>query len=206
MKLFFIRHAQAACNEEDDNQIMIGYNRNSPLTEFGKQQAQLLGENFYPEIIPDIVYTSPLLRAVDTCRFFCDYRNIEYIVDERLAEVKAPEVFLHPITYEEWDAIFEKRNIYTKERFYDIESLEEHYNRTKEFIMDIENMSYDNVVIFTHAYTIEMALLYFVGGPMDGLNRFRFRISNTGIFCIEINPHGYYLRIANGLQHFRYNT
>ncbi len=82
MKLFFTRHGQSEANA-----LRIISNRELPhaLTELGRQQAWNLAERLNP--IPFTrIYTSPILRAVQTAQILSDCLKTPFEVDDGLRE------------------------------------------------------------------------------------------------------------------------
>jgi phosphohistidine phosphatase len=75
MRLFLVRHAEAAPGEPDALR---------PLTPAGRALARELGEQLAAEE-PDAVLCSPLLRARETAELLARAANLEAEVDERLA-------------------------------------------------------------------------------------------------------------------------
>ena len=77
MRLYLVRHAQAAPGEPDELR---------PLTREGREQARALGERLRDqEARPDAILTSPLLRARETGGELARALEIEAEPDERLA-------------------------------------------------------------------------------------------------------------------------
>ena len=75
MRLFLVRHAEAAPGEPDDLR---------PLTTAGRDAARALGARLAAER-PQVVLTSPLLRARETASAIADAAGLEAEPDERLA-------------------------------------------------------------------------------------------------------------------------
>jgi phosphohistidine phosphatase len=77
VRLYLVRHAQAAPGEPDELR---------PLTREGREQARALGERLRDEEArPDALLTSPLLRARETGGELARALEIEAEPDERLA-------------------------------------------------------------------------------------------------------------------------
>jgi phosphohistidine phosphatase len=77
MRLYLVRHAQAAPGEPDELR---------PLTREGREQARALGERLRDEETrPDAVVTSPLLRARETGGELARALEVEAEPDERLS-------------------------------------------------------------------------------------------------------------------------
>jgi len=73
VRLFLVRHAEAAPGDPDDLR---------PLTATGRDAARALGERLAPV---DAVVTSPLLRARETGELVARASHIDADADERLA-------------------------------------------------------------------------------------------------------------------------
>ncbi len=77
MRLYLVRHAEAASGEPDDLR---------PLTSSGRETARALGTRLAAEgARPDAVLSSPLLRARETAAELCRALGCEPEADERLA-------------------------------------------------------------------------------------------------------------------------
>jgi phosphohistidine phosphatase SixA len=75
MRLFLVRHAEAAPGEPDELRT---------LTEAGRAVARAVGEQLRSEH-PDAVVSSPLLRARETAEAIARANGLDAEVDERLA-------------------------------------------------------------------------------------------------------------------------
>jgi phosphohistidine phosphatase SixA len=75
VRLFLVRHAEAAPGEPDDLR---------PLTPGGREVARTLGQKLAGEQ-PDAVVSSPLLRARETAEQIARAAGIEAEADDRLA-------------------------------------------------------------------------------------------------------------------------
>ena len=77
MRLYLVRHAEAAPGEPDELR---------PLTPAGREQARALGKRLFSEdAVPAVILTSPLLRARETGGEIARSFDVESIPDERLA-------------------------------------------------------------------------------------------------------------------------
>ena len=81
MRLFLVRHAEAAPGEPDDLR---------PLTPAGREAARKLGVRLASEG-PEAVVSSPLLRARETAVAIADAAGLEAEADERLAPGATPD-------------------------------------------------------------------------------------------------------------------
>jgi phosphohistidine phosphatase len=77
MRLYLVRHAEAAPGEPDELRA---------LTPEGRRQAQELGQRLQADgVEPDAILTSPLLRARETGDALAEATGVEAQPDERLA-------------------------------------------------------------------------------------------------------------------------
>jgi phosphohistidine phosphatase len=77
MRLYLVRHAEAAPGEPDELR---------PLTPEGREQARSLGEQLRDQdAAPAVILTSPLLRARETGNELARALDVESEPDERLA-------------------------------------------------------------------------------------------------------------------------
>ena len=77
MRLYLVRHAEAAPGEPDELR---------PLTPGGRQQARELGQRMRDELArPEAILTSPLLRARETGGELARALEVDPEADERLA-------------------------------------------------------------------------------------------------------------------------
>ena len=76
MRLYLIRHAEAASGEPDELR---------QLTPAGEEQARQLGDRLAADTPPDVVLASPLLRARQTADAIARPAAARVEVDERLA-------------------------------------------------------------------------------------------------------------------------
>jgi phosphohistidine phosphatase len=83
VRLFIVRHAEAALGQPDDHR---------PITHAGREQARRLGRQFaVTGVRPDAVLSSPLLRARETAAEIAKAVGVEAEPDERLAPGADPD-------------------------------------------------------------------------------------------------------------------
>ncbi len=87
MRLFLARHAAAAPGHPDELR---------PLTPEGREQARALGERLVPGR-PEIVLTSPLLRARETADAVAGATGAELRIDDRLRPGATAELLLEAV-------------------------------------------------------------------------------------------------------------
>lgn len=86
IKIIFLRHGNTF--ESNDVPVHVGAKTNLPLTEKGRQQAELacsyLTEN---RLVPDHIYTGPLKRHLETTDILASHFNVPVIQTPALNEI-----------------------------------------------------------------------------------------------------------------------
>ena len=82
MRLYFTRHGESEANVL---QVISNRGQRHPLTEKGRQQAQTLAAELLPAGITAI-YTSPLLRAVQTAEILSEALGADFEITDALGE------------------------------------------------------------------------------------------------------------------------
>lgn len=84
MKLYLIRHGQSHVNLD----TWTGGNRDTALTDLGRNQARALGA-WLPSELPvvDALYSSTMARAMETAQYVANAYDIPILPDERIREI-----------------------------------------------------------------------------------------------------------------------
>jgi phosphohistidine phosphatase len=85
VRLYLIRHAESASGEPDELRA---------LTPAGEEQARAVGERLAGRLPPEVVLSSPLLRARQTAAAIARPAGCEAVADERLAPGATVETLL----------------------------------------------------------------------------------------------------------------
>ena len=184
MKLIIIRHAQSIANEEKRWQGHMDYE----LTEKGKTQSYCLKEHFEKHNInPNMIYSSPLKRALDTALLVFPERKIIKIPDliegnsgvfsgKTNSEIqdKYPEFALQFKHTQNFDIVPEAESRY---------ELRKRAVNAMNFL--IQGHNDDNVVsVVSHG-----GIMAFLLAVILGTNRvWKLKIPNTAVFEFNINP------------------
>ncbi len=171
MKIFVVRHGRTIWNEKH---ITQGWSQNR-LSALGKGQVQETAEKLRDTKL-DLIFSSPLMRTMQTTNIINQFHKVKVIRDGRLIEDNKG-IFTgktdKQITKEEW-ALFEK-----DPKACGIESWDEIFARVKDFINFLkENYADKKVLVVTHdriALMIEYCSIYdaFDEGRYKALNRFK---------------------------------
>ncbi len=158
MKLYFIRHGESEANTQH---VISNYGSPFGLTELGRQQVQVLAERLKDAPIATM-YSSPVLRAMDTADILYQTLGLPYRVTEALREYhcgvlegKSDEESwrLHRQYYEDWTL---RQNYLSKpeggESFVDIQ------NRFVPFIESLKRNDDEDVLLVGHGGLFHLML------------------------------------------------
>lgn len=167
--LYITRHGQTEWNVQQRIQGWF----DSPLTAYGKEQAQALSKRLTK--IPFIAaYTSPSGRAIDTAKLILDGHQTPLFIKHELKEINVAEwqgmtlpaiEEMYPIQYDDYFHHAERFRSTEGEDFYDVQE------RAKKLIAKIESKytNEDNVLIVTHSIVKKVLINTFLGEPMEHL-------------------------------------
>jgi broad specificity phosphatase PhoE len=90
-RLFLIRHGQSDFDSRDFLETPRGRQWDPPLSEHGREQAQLLAARLRALDPPAAIWSSPFRRCVETLQPFLDLTGLETRIDGDLGEVSIGE-------------------------------------------------------------------------------------------------------------------
>ncbi len=173
--IYIIRHGKTELNKAN---VLQGRS-NHPLNEEGVEQAKKAAENLR-EIHFDHVFSSPLIRAVETAEIVCP--DMKPVIDERLIEMDygpyegsdlqnpSPEVIAFFMDFAHTPAPE------------GMEQLSSVVSRAGDFIESIKNLS-GNILISTHAIAMKGILEYLT--PESRGSYWSKYIGNCAIYITE---------------------
>jgi len=153
VRLFLVRHAESEWNPVGRYQGLL----DPELSERGRIQAKLLASAFEKEKI-DVIYSSPLKRTYQTAVEIASKHNLEVIKEKRIIEIDhgvwsgmlVDEVKeKYPEDFRRW---LEEPH---KVKFEGGESLEEVYERVREFL-DFIKQDHQNQTVVAVSHTVPM--------------------------------------------------
>jgi probable phosphoglycerate mutase len=182
-----MRHGQA---ESNVNRILAGRHMETHLTEYGRQQVVDSAKQLIKNIAIGKVYTSPVIRTVETAQIICQILGTEYAIDERLYETEMGR--LVGMNYEEITT--KHGDVLT--RFYSdydpvLESFGvEAFASVKHRIMSLlDDLLYkhegSNVLMVTHLDPIKAALATLLELNPEALHRWNIRNASLTILKHE---------------------
>lgn len=159
MKLYLIRHGR---------QCSKLCNVNVDLSEEGYRQASLLGERLFREKI-QMVYSSDLLRAMETAQAANLYWNVEHVIRPGLREIcfgdmegmSDQEI---AVTYKDFKA--QQNRMEQDIPYPGGECAADVVRRAEPVFREMEESGYERIAVVTHGGVIRAMTAHYLGIPM----------------------------------------
>jgi probable phosphoglycerate mutase len=198
-----MRHGQADNNVK---RILVGRHIESHLTEYGKKQAADAAIHLKSISIKK-VYTSPVIRTIETAKIVCRILELDYEIDERLYEIELGK--LVGMNFEEIVQKF--GNLFLK--FYNendstltpygVESFCSVKSRIKNLLNEImKNYDKENVLLITHLDPIKAAISSLLDLSPQAL--YNWHIHNASLTILRYQSNVYSLAGVNVMGLDRY--
>jgi probable phosphoglycerate mutase len=182
-----MRHGQA---ESNVNRILAGRHMETHLTEYGRQQVVDSAKQLIKNIPIEKVYTSPVIRTVETAQIICQILGTEYAIDERLYETEMGRLVgmnYEEITtkygdvltrfYSDYDPVLES---------FGVEAFASVKHRIMSLLDDVLYKHEDsNVLMVTHLDPIKAALATLLDLNQESLHRWNIRNASLTILKHE---------------------
>ena len=187
MKVYLIRHGETDWNSVRKLQGQTDIR----LNDYGIELAKLTAEGL-KDVDFDLIYSSPLIRAVETAQIIKGDRELEIHTDDRIKEINFGECEgiiiprrkdgpINPI----WQFEFDTEHYIPAEGG---ETFAQMFERTSDFfdnvIMPLEGR-YNNVMIVGHGCMNRTILNRILGTPLNDF--WDIRLDNCSVSIIEIN-------------------
>lgn len=161
MKIYLIRHGR---------QNSKLYNVDVPLAKEGREQAKLLGQRLMKYDI-DVVYSSDLVRAIETADIANEYIKKPRVIDEGLREANYGGLtgLSDEQLKDSYKDFLKRRATMTFDEPYPDggESCQMVYERAVRVLNEIIEKDYENVCIVTHGGTIRALLTGIMGADFS---------------------------------------
>lgn len=198
MNLYLIRHAR------QDSKLC---NVNVPLSETGRKQAQLLGEELKDYGI-DALYSSHYFRAKETAEIINRTLNVPLNIKEDLREIEYGDLEGNPDEYnkEHFKEFLDERDLLQQDiAFPNGENGEMVFERAFRVLKDIIRTDYENVAIVTHGGTIRSLVTGILGLDQKDKLLFGLCLENTSItkLCYRKEKNRFYLEQFNVYGHLK---
>ena len=203
--LYFIRHAQQFSAHQNGGLMLT--DREDGLTEKGHAQARCVAARVAQHIQPDVLYSSPLLRAKQTAQHVSAATGLPLQVDPNLAELhlNCPPAATAEADFDGW--VRARRLPYTP-AFPGGEALVDLLRRGAQAFETITRTHWgQKIVIVTHGGLIEMVNFHLLGIPIERNLISFMRCDHTAIFhwhwleLSDIHVQGWELLAANDTHH-----
>jgi probable phosphoglycerate mutase len=158
-EIYFVRHG-----ESEGNRLKIHQSTDTPLTEIGLSQAEIIALRFSK--IPDIeiIIASPCLRAQQTARAIANKNHLEIETNELFTEKRNPSQ-LNGLAHQSQESLVIRREISEhlfeqegKWRYSDEESVSEFVLRTKQALEFLSQRTENKIIVVCHALILHMIL------------------------------------------------
>ncbi|MBR3357907.1 MAG: histidine phosphatase family protein [Solobacterium sp.] len=183
--LYIVRHGQTARNKAN---VLLG-RTDVPLNELGLQQAGITARHFQVAgIVFDRVYSSPLVRALDTARIIAPYAEIR--IDDRLIEMDYGEYEGCDLNAPPAEVLAFFRDFVHVPAPDGMEQLPAVTARLGTFLEEIcKDAEQKNILLATHAISMKGALEYLT--PDSAGRYWSMYIGNCDVWCAEVKD-GHY--------------
>lgn len=181
MRIYLIRHGR-------QNSPLC--NVNVPLASEGRRQAELLAERLSSVPIK-AVWSSDLIRAVETAEIACGIWNTPHVIRPGIREISFGD--MEGLSDEEIAEKFgtflaEKKKMERDIPYPGGECAEEVVQRALPVLMEITRQDYDHVAVVTHGGVIRSLLCRFLGVDYSKNRLFASHLENCSITEADWNP------------------
>lgn len=197
MNIFLIRHGR------QDSKLC---NVNVKLSSEGREQAHLTGNRLKKYGI-EAVYSSDLIRAVETADIINEYLNKPRVIDERFREADFGEMtgLENAVLKERFGVFLEKRAKMIEDEPYPGggENSKMVFDRVFAAVQDIVGKGYENVCVVTHGGAIRALLTGIVGAPSHKWLTYGRQLENCSISEImyDNDTKTYHIERLNDYSH-----
>lgn len=188
MKLYLIRHGR---------QCSKLCNVNVDLSEEGYRQASLLGERLFREKI-QIVYSSDLLRAMETAQAANLYWNVEHVIRPGLREIcfgdmegmSDQEI---AVTYKDFKA--QQNRMEQDIPYPGGECAADVVRRAEPVFREMAESGYERIAVVTHGGVIRAMTTHYLGIPMARWRILGASLENCSITQLDFEAGAGYYRL-----------
>ena len=154
-QLFVLRHGH--CESNIDKVMNFDPSLKNSLTSLGIMQSRATLANL-SKMAFDVIYSSEFPRAIETARIVNEAHNLELKIDSRLNENRRG---FEGKKSSFWKEKMKNSNYDFTKRFDGGESFNEMFLRIKDFIDEIKELNYENILIVSHSDPIKAIEGYF---------------------------------------------
>lgn len=200
MKIYLTRHGETEWNKE---LRMQGW-KNSNLTEKGIEDAKSLGKHL-KNIDFDLIYSSPLKRALDTAKYIRGIKDTKIVINENFKEMNfglwegMNEEELTKQYPKEYEIFLQKPQLFKP---FGGETFIEFVQRVEKGLYDVidSNSNTDNILIVAHAVVIKAIMKIVKGYKIEKLWSLPF-IRGTSITVLEVENRNIKILLEGDTSH-----
>ena len=184
MRILLIRHGR-------QNSPLC--NVNVPLAPEGRKQAELLAERLQHEHI-DAVWSSNLIRAVETAEIINEKLNVDHVIREDLKEISFGDMegLSDAVIADIFEDFLRARAKMEKDMAYPGgESAQDVVKRVLPVIKEISESEYQTVAVVTHGGVIRSLVAHYLGMDLSRVPLLATHLENCGITEFWIKPDGH---------------
>lgn len=202
MQIIFIRHGETYCNKEH----RYSGEYDSVLTSKGENQSYTAYKYILDNYAFDKIITSDRQRAMYIGELIKQDTAQTYIVDNRISEYNFG--IFEQKTYDE--VMVANANIFDswiKDETFQIpegESKQNFEKRVIDFLKEILESKFENILCITHAGVIQTAITYLLKLPKEA--SWSFKVPNGGVAIIEIGQGYNYLTKFGEIEESKKNV
>ena len=169
---------------------MVGSVNDWPLSEKGVLQAENIGKNLAKELSAEYkIYSSDLLRAVQTAEIVGKYLDIEPILKTELRERDLGEAVGHSVRWLREHMEKPERTVDDR-LFPSAESRREEWNRLKPFFDEITSNDEEYIIIVSHGDLLSVFNAMWLGLPAESLEKTELFGVSGGVSFLFKNSEG----------------
>lgn len=196
--IYILRHGETDFNKM---RMMQGKSINAPLNDTGFIQAEKFF-NFYRVIPFNIVYSSDLLRSIQSVQGFIDL-GIKHVIDPRIAEISWG---IHE------GQTFNEEMLITFRKMIDDwcegnmeacipqgETGKELFDRLSDFAAYLKQSNHKSILISTHGRALKMLLTILLEEPLAAMETYHH--DNTGLYILRLDQNKFTLVKNNDTEH-----
>ena len=197
-EIYLIRHGQTVSNTLK----RIQGQSDSPLTEFGVQQAHQVGKRL-PQFKLNHLFTSPLGRAKTTAEIIGSYTGLKPSIEERLQEISFGDV--EGLTWKDVENLHPERSIEWRDHHNHIalpggESRTTAVDRASSAINEIsERFKGEKIAVVTHGGILAALFAWILKIPSG--ERPQCLIENTSVNIIRIRDGAWKIKTWGDVSH-----
>ena len=170
---------------------MVGSWTDWELTDFGKQQADLIGKKLAEELdsIVPVIYSSDLLRARQTAEIIANHLGVSLILREELRERNLGKCCGRSVQWLRGNMEAQEKTVDDR-MFSDAESIRDVWNRLGPFFNEVLHDDHETIIIVSHGGLLSVFNAMFIGLDVESMNNGNIHGRSGGVSHFMIRDDG----------------